>query len=136
MQRLNADYPAAIASLEQALALYRDLGVRLGEAKPLNSLGQVLRVSGAIGDARAHHGHALDIAQALRIPLEQARALEGIGVCHLQQGQTGEGGAYLRRALALYRRMGSPDARRVQTSMRTQGLSESETDEGLTSQLR
>ncbi len=126
VQCLTGDYPAATASLEQALALFRDLGNRHGEAEALNSLGQVLRASSAVADAGAHHGHALDIARALGTPLEEARALEGIGRCRLQQGQLSEGAACLRQALTLYQRLGSPDAERVETTLLHQGLPEPE----------
>ncbi|MGH3971926.1 MAG: hypothetical protein ACRDS9_01155, partial [Pseudonocardiaceae bacterium] len=74
----------------------------------------------------AHYVQALNIAQALGTPLEEARALEGIGHCRLQEGQASEGAAYLRQALALYRRLGSPDAQRVHTTLVNQGLQEPE----------
>jgi tetratricopeptide (TPR) repeat protein len=122
VQYLAEDYPAATASHKEALALYRDLGDRYGEAEALNNLGQVLWACGAVADARAHHDHAFGIAQALGTPLEEARALEGIGHCHLHHGQAGEAAACLREALALYRRLGAPDARRVETTLLTKGL--------------
>ena len=112
---------------KQALALYRNLGNRHGEAEALNNLGQVLGKSLAAEDARVHHGRALGIAQALGTPLEEARALEGIGHCHLQQGQANEGEAFLRQALALYQRLGSPDTQRVETTLLTQRLHGSDT---------
>lgn len=39
LQRLTGDYPAAAASQQQALQLYRDLGHRKGEAAALSELG-------------------------------------------------------------------------------------------------
>ena len=42
MQQLTGDYPAAAASHQQALELFRDLGERLGQAEALNSLGELL----------------------------------------------------------------------------------------------
>jgi len=53
------------------------------------------------------------------VPLEQARALEGIGHCHFQQEQTKQGGACLCQALTLYQHLGSPDAQRMETTMLT-----------------
>ena len=38
---LTGDFPAAAASHQQALALYRDLGHRVGQALAINSLGTV-----------------------------------------------------------------------------------------------
>ena len=41
LQQLTGDYPAAEASHEQALRLYRDLGQRREQAEVLNSLGEL-----------------------------------------------------------------------------------------------
>ncbi len=117
VQYQTGDYPTAAASQGQALTLYRDLGDRYGEAETLNNLGQLLGASADPADARVHHGQALDIARALGTPLEQARALEGIGHSHLHQGQHDHGTEYLRQALALYQRLGSPQAQRVETAL-------------------
>jgi DNA-binding SARP family transcriptional activator/tetratricopeptide (TPR) repeat protein len=111
------DYPAAGISLQQALTTCRDLGHRYGEAEALNGLGTVLWASSAVEDAHAHHVHALGIAQALGTPLQQARALEGIGRCQLRQGHTSEGATHLHQACTLYRRLGSPDVARVETTL-------------------
>jgi tetratricopeptide (TPR) repeat protein len=64
VQYMIGDYPAAAASVEQALALYRNLDYRYGEGEALNNLGQVLWASGAAADAHNHHVQALGIAQA------------------------------------------------------------------------
>ena len=48
------------------------------------------------------------------MPLEEARALEGIGHCHMQNDDPGNGAAYLRQALAIYQRIAAPHARRLQ----------------------
>lgn len=83
-------------------------------------------MSSAPADGIAHHVQALDIARALGTLFEEARALEGIGQCRLQDGQVGEGAGCLRQALALYRRLGSPDAERVETTLVNHGLHGSE----------
>ena len=49
--------------------------------------------------------------------MEEARALEGTGRAHLQDGDTREGTACLEQALAIYQRIGAPDARRVQQTL-------------------
>ena len=56
------------------------------------------------------------------MPLEEARALEGIGHSHLQDGNPAEGAAHLRQALAIYQRIGTPAAQRVQETLRQHGL--------------
>jgi len=42
---LAGNYAAAAASLQQALALYRDIGHRLGQAVALTHLGTVQRLT-------------------------------------------------------------------------------------------
>jgi Tfp pilus assembly protein PilF len=54
--------------------------------------------------------------------VEQARALEGIGRCHLRQEQPGPAASRLREALAIYQRIGSPRAQDVETTLRDSGL--------------
>ena len=85
----------------------------------LNSLGELSSRSAASQQARDYHSQALAIARELGAPLEEARALEGIGRCHLQDGNAREGAAQLQQALAIYQRIGAPDAQRVQETLRT-----------------
>src|SRR5262249_54383291 len=92
---LSGDYPAATASHKRALALSRDLNNRHGEAEALNNPARALCTSGAAAASCAHYVHARSILQAVGAPLEEARALEGIGNCHLLQGQVSEGRAHL-----------------------------------------
>ena len=55
------------------------------------------------------------------MPLEEARALEGIGRSHLLDGNPGQGAPHLSQAVAIYRRIGAPDARRVQETLQQHG---------------
>src|SRR5206468_13042919 len=91
---------------------------RLGEANTLNSLGELLSQTLDTQQARDHHARALAIAGGLGAPQEEARALEGIGRCHLQDGNSGEGAAKLQQAPAIYQRIGTPAAERVQQTLR------------------
>jgi Tfp pilus assembly protein PilF len=104
------------------LEQFRDLGDRLGQAEALNNLGELLCQTQTAQRALDHHSQALAIAHEIGAPLEEARALEGIGRCHLHDGNSGEGAAYLRRALMIYRRIGAADARRVDETLREQEL--------------
>ena len=90
-----------------------------GQAEALNSLGELSTRTAASQQARDYHTQALAIARELGVPLEEARALEGIGHCHIQDGNPGEGAAKLRQALAIYQRIGAPDAQRVQETLRS-----------------
>jgi hypothetical protein len=60
--------------------------------------------------ARDHHSRALAIARDIRTLLEPARALEGIGRCHLPDGHHGDAGAHRRQALTIYQYLGVPAA--------------------------
>ena len=122
VQRLTGDHPAAAASHQQALELFRDRGQRLGEAEALNNLGELLTQSRASHRARSCHAQALDLAREISVPMEEARALEGIGQCHLQDGNLVEGAAQLRQALAIYQRIGTPAAQRIQETLRQHDL--------------
>jgi tetratricopeptide (TPR) repeat protein len=118
VQRLTGDYPAATTSLTRAVTLYRELGDRYGLAEASINLGELLSLSSTRHhDARSHHTEALSIARDINAPFQEARALEGIGRCRIQEGSSGEGAAHLRQALAIYRRLGTPEAHRVEITL-------------------
>ena len=79
--------------------------------------------SATVADALRWHDQALAMARAVAVPLEEARALEGIGRCHLQNGQPDQAGPILQEALAIYQRIQSPFAQRVQAIIREHRLS-------------
>ena len=76
---MTSDYPAAAQDLNQALAIYRDLGDRLGQANALFDLGLVRWVTGD------HRVGVRDLEQALGIyrdlgdRLGQANVLSYLG---------------------------------------------------------
>ena len=121
VQRLTGDYVAAAASLGQALRLHRDLGAPHGQAVALNSLGELSLATSASEEARDLHGQALTIAREIGAPPEEARALAGIGMSLLPHAPA-EAAAHLRRALAIYQRIGSPAAEPVQDALHEHGL--------------
>jgi tetratricopeptide (TPR) repeat protein/transcriptional regulator with XRE-family HTH domain len=120
-QHVSDDYLTAEDTLKDALDLYRDLGHRLGQAEVLNNLGDYYAVSDP-AQARADHEQALEIARSISAILEEARALEGIGNCEILETGPGYDDVYLRRALGLYQRIGSPHAARVSETLRFHGL--------------
>jgi len=120
LQQATGDYPAAAASVAAAIELFRDLGDRSGLAKALNSLGELSLRTSAAGEACRQHGEALALARELGTPHEEARALEGIGHSLLGRDPA-RAAAHLREALAIYQRIGVPDARRVQDALTRQG---------------
>jgi tetratricopeptide (TPR) repeat protein len=118
VQQLTGDYPSAAASCQRALQLFCDVGDRRGQADALNSLGQLATETADTGQARRHHARALTIARDLDAPLEQARALEGLGRAHLHEGNPREGYDQLCQALTIYQRIGAPAAHRVEETLR------------------
>jgi len=135
VQLETRDYPAADASLQQAIALIRrprdgpghtdtldSARCRWAEADSLNNLGRLASCTADGRLARSRHSQALSLARDIGTPFEEARALEGIGQSHLQEGNTGLAVTPLRQALAIYQRIGSPYAQRVQETLRQHGL--------------
>ena len=116
-QHVSDDYLTAEATMTGALELYQDLGHRLGQAEVLNNLGEVYAVSDP-AQARACHEEALEIARSISAILEEARALEGIGNNEILEADSVRDGLNLRRALELYRQIGSPHAERVSETLR------------------
>ena len=121
LQRATGDYQAASASFSQVLRLYQDLGSRHGVTKVLNSLGGLSLATSAAEDARRYHGQALAIAREIGAHGEEADALAGIGLSFLP-GNPAEAAAPLRGALAIYQRIGSPDAQRIEDTLARHGL--------------
>ena len=106
----------AASSLGLSLRTHLDLGSRHGQACALNYLGELAGLTMATEESRERHGRALAIARDLGAPLEEARALEGMGRSYLHS-DPGEATAHLRRALAIYQRIGNPGALRTQAAL-------------------
>jgi tetratricopeptide (TPR) repeat protein len=86
VRQLTGDYPAATAGMTQALKLFSDLGDRYGQADASIHLGELLLLSMTHREARGYFDQALSIARDINMPVEEARALEGIRRCHIQEG--------------------------------------------------
>jgi len=65
---------------------------------------------------------ALAIAREISVRLEEARALEGLGHCLLPDGDHDDGAAHWQQALAIYERIGAPDAQRIRETLRKHGI--------------
>jgi tetratricopeptide (TPR) repeat protein/transcriptional regulator with XRE-family HTH domain len=104
------------ASLRYAVDMYAKLGLRRDEAAALKSLGERALLSGDLLDAYAYYQRAFLIAREIRSLPAEADALEGAGRCLLRLGKPEVAAMRLRRALAVYERMGSPRAETIRAT--------------------
>ncbi|ATL70112.1 tetratricopeptide repeat protein [Nocardia terpenica] len=109
VHRETGAYEQAADLHRQALALYRNIGHRLGQAEELDGIGRVLLATGEPGAALMSFTEALGLARAIGNHLEQARALDGVARCRAAVGDTPAALTDLRAALAIYRRLGVPE---------------------------
>jgi transposase len=114
-------YEAAAAYLEEALELHRDLGLRHGEIVALNDLGELAQRMSVPEKAGELHREALAKAIDLGAPAEQARSLAGLGRSQLGRAPA-DAAQNLREALAIYERIGAPDAREVRQTLDEHGF--------------
>ncbi|MCX5421960.1 cyclophane-containing RiPP biosynthesis TPR protein HaaT [Streptomyces sp. NBC_00078] len=96
----------AAEAFGRSLEILRELGDRSGEAEVLNHWGELLRTSGEAAAGRERFEQALGLARAIRCPLEEARALEGVGRCVWMTDGTGDAVELLRQSILVYRRLG------------------------------
>jgi tetratricopeptide (TPR) repeat protein len=86
MQRLTGDHKAAIQDLNAALALFRDLGDRLGDARTLHNLGSVRRMTSDYSAAIQDLETGLALFRDLGDRLGEADALSFLGYVRLTIG--------------------------------------------------
>jgi tetratricopeptide (TPR) repeat protein len=103
VQQETEDYPAAATSQQQALALFGDLGHRLGQAHALNDLGVVQQETEDYPAAAASHQQALALFGDLGNRLGQAEALNRLGELSLRTSAAGHAHDQHTRALAIAR---------------------------------
>jgi tetratricopeptide (TPR) repeat protein len=86
--RLTGNYPAAAASLEQALDLCRALGDRPGEAGALYTPGAAQELTGDFLAAAANLRQALRLSRALGDRLGEANSSPASAPCNGRQAST------------------------------------------------
>ena len=115
------NYSETASHTNQALALFRHLGDRRGEAAALNLLGILeIIVHADYGAALDHHRRALDLARGLGERCMEAAALQRIGRVHQARGQFDEALDCLTSALAVWRGVG--DWRQEAQTLRAQAM--------------
>ena len=106
VQELTGGYPAATASLTQALQLSRDLGDRRGQSCALNQLGIVQWLTGDHPAATASLTQALQLSRDLGDRQGQAWALNQLSVVQRRTGDYPAATASLTQALQLFGDLG------------------------------
>jgi tetratricopeptide (TPR) repeat protein len=98
--RITGDHTAAEQALAQALAISRDCRAEGVETEMLNTTGSLRYASGDLDDAADHHRKALHRGRQLALPLEEGRALAGLGRCALSIGDHSAALALMQQAHA------------------------------------
>ncbi len=111
--RLDGDFNQAVTLLERAISIYRRLGARHGQAQALNHLGTILLEHDEGARGLTQHEQALRFAREANSPIEEARAYEGAARCARHERDMDSANGWLRQALEIYRRIGSPRADRI-----------------------
>jgi len=101
----------------QALAIFRELGDRSGEAETLNGAGETLHAAGRPEQARAQHGDALTLAGQIGDRYQQARAHNGLAHTLHTTGDLEQARYHWQQALTLYTGLGVPDADQIRASL-------------------
>jgi tetratricopeptide (TPR) repeat protein len=107
LQQLTSDYPAATATLAEAIELFRDLGDLPGRAYALNHLGLVQVDVADYPAAAASHRQALELAHDAGDQLAQAVSLIDLGMVQQMTGDYQAASASYEQALPLARSVGS-----------------------------
>jgi tetratricopeptide (TPR) repeat protein/transcriptional regulator with XRE-family HTH domain len=115
--RAIGDYAGAAEALEQALGICREIGNRDGEIEALNEMGALHRVRGELARAEECHQEALELALAIHSSWDEANARASLGRCALAGGRTADGESGLRKALAIFQRLGSAEASGVSAEL-------------------
>ncbi|MCP4657504.1 MAG: CHAT domain-containing protein [bacterium] len=100
-----------LSDVEQALAIFRDLGARDGIAGALNNLGVLHRRLGETEEAITFYEEALGLYRELEDRREEGLILGNIGVLLTQQGKLEEAADHLQSALDIWTARG--DLRRM-----------------------
>ena len=111
----TGDDQGAIPELQAAVDLFRRIGARGSEAWALIHYAAVVADGGDHVQALTLYRDALFLARETHQPDDEARALEGLGECHLNSGDTEAGVVHLKQALDGFQRIAlTPDAARVE----------------------
>jgi tetratricopeptide (TPR) repeat protein len=100
------DHEQAHAHLMAALALYRQAGDRIGEARTHQALSVICEGQDRVGEALRHNGQALILFQAAGHQAGQAHVLNAMGWNHIGLGHPERGQMHCHQALTLCQQLG------------------------------
>ncbi len=96
-------WPQALGAYEQALAKAIAEMDKAGEAKSLNSIGNVYAITDRLSKARGYYEQALTIWQALGDKTDEVKALNNIALVYTYTGEPAKALDYCRQALLICR---------------------------------
>ncbi len=108
----------ALSHYEEGLAVARAITERLQEAAAQRGIGDVYRRLGRFQDALARYQEVLAITREIEVFDEQARALYGLGEIALRTDGPAAARVHLEKSLALFERLGVPEAETVRSRLR------------------
>ena len=110
----RGDFRGAQRSWEQALGIFRRLGLEKEAADALNNLGLLAETLGDYAQARAYYEQALATYRRLGLEKEAADTLNNLGGLAQTLGDYAQARAYYEQALGVFRRLGlNREARRA-----------------------
>jgi tetratricopeptide (TPR) repeat protein len=111
LYRLTADLDLAVADLERAMSIYRQVGGTdglMGEAHALNTYGVVLDQLDRPEEAQQRLAEALGIYRRINYPLGEANVLHDQGMAEFFAGNYDAAVRLLGKSLELYQVVGQP----------------------------
>jgi hypothetical protein len=103
----------ATTSRQQALTLFRRIGHQASQAQALNGMGNLMLATGQLGQSRAQHGLALDLATRIGDKYQQGAAHDGLAHAHKAGRDLSRAYHHWQQALALYTDLDVPEASEV-----------------------
>jgi tetratricopeptide (TPR) repeat protein len=126
----RGNYPAAAASQQRALALWREAGGQIGLATALNDLGVVQQLTGDYPAAAASHQQALTLYRQSGSRHGQAWALNRLGELSTRTSATSQARERHTQALAIARDLCAP----LEEARALEGLGQAHLHDGNLSQ--
>jgi tetratricopeptide (TPR) repeat protein len=106
VSKARGDYSRAQAALQEATAVFAELGDRSGAAWSINQQGDIAREQGELAVARKFYERALSVFRESGDRWGAARSLTDLGYIYSEQGEYGAAHAAYREALETFAELG------------------------------